>query len=305
MYLDECINSVLSQKVDSWELLLVNDGSTDKSGEICDKYASLDNRIRVIHKTNGGEFSSRLAAIEQANGIYVTGLDADDYYADNYLTEIKKVIDEYPYDCIMWSFTMIGEQNGKIILDPDCIGKYKGEDFLFYIVKSTLHSFCSKAIKMDVIRQVDFSKTPKVKMSEDYIMVIPALCHVETAKIVNYYGYMYRIHGDSTSHSVSYQKIFDLCEVSSYGISILKENGFDSEDFLNAEHIAFIKCFFSRLLSAIRDGLLTQEELEKIWMHPAYIMSQKIENEDNFSAKEYKLLSLFREHQFELLKACL
>ena len=111
-YLEECLDSVLAQTFPSWELILVDDGSTDSSGEICDSYAQKDNKIKVIHKENGGEFSSRYAAMQAATGIYATGLDADDKYVPDYLERISKEIQEDDYDCIKWSFTFFEEKTG-------------------------------------------------------------------------------------------------------------------------------------------------------------------------------------------------
>lgn len=78
-YLDECIKSIIQQTYSNLEIILVDDGSLDNSGDICDKYASLDNRIKVIHKDNGGLSSARNAGINIAKGKYITFVDSDDY----------------------------------------------------------------------------------------------------------------------------------------------------------------------------------------------------------------------------------
>mgnify|MGYP004532818717 CR=1 FL=1 len=78
-YLERCINSVLIQTFDNFELILVDDGSPDKCGEICDKYAKLDSRIKVIHKKNGGLSSARNVGLDVAKGKYIGFVDSDDY----------------------------------------------------------------------------------------------------------------------------------------------------------------------------------------------------------------------------------
>src|SRR5690625_1367019 len=78
-YLHKCIDSILAQTFTNFELILVNDGSTDRSSEICEEYASIDHRIRVIHKKNGGVASSRNAGLEVAKGEYIGFVDNDDY----------------------------------------------------------------------------------------------------------------------------------------------------------------------------------------------------------------------------------
>lgn len=91
-YLPQCIESVLNQSFLDFELLLIDDGSPDSSGKICDKYAEKDNRIRVIHKTNGGLSDARNVGIKNANGVFLWFLDSDDYMVDDSMGKIAEVI---------------------------------------------------------------------------------------------------------------------------------------------------------------------------------------------------------------------
>lgn len=92
-YINRCIQSILRQTFNGWELLLVNDGSTDKSSEICDKYAAKDNRIRVLHKENGGVSSARNYGIRYSRGKWLTFIDIDDYVQDSFLEILVKEAD--------------------------------------------------------------------------------------------------------------------------------------------------------------------------------------------------------------------
>ena len=78
-YLSRCVDSILSQSGVTLEVLLVDDGSTDASGKICDSYAARDDRVKVIHKENGGLSSARNTGLDRASGDYVTFVDSDDY----------------------------------------------------------------------------------------------------------------------------------------------------------------------------------------------------------------------------------
>lgn len=90
-YLRECIHSILNQKFQDFELILVNDGSTDSSRLICDEYSKKDTRIKVIHKENGGLSSARNAGIDIANGIYLSFVDSDDWINENmYIDMLEK-----------------------------------------------------------------------------------------------------------------------------------------------------------------------------------------------------------------------
>lgn len=103
-YLTRCIESVLKQNFASWELILVDDGSTDDSSAICDEYADKDERIQVIHKKNNGVSSARNQGLQAASGKYVTFLDADDYWER---TDILSEIDSYPSADVYYMLTVI------------------------------------------------------------------------------------------------------------------------------------------------------------------------------------------------------
>ncbi len=95
-YLDDCLQSILRQTFNDWECLLVNDGSTDKSGEICDRYASEDSRFRVFHKQNGGQSTARNLALDNAKGELVTFLDSDDEWEDGVM--INELVESFDND---------------------------------------------------------------------------------------------------------------------------------------------------------------------------------------------------------------
>lgn len=91
-YLSDCVESVLKQTYTDLEIILVDDGSQDASGQICDDYAKQDSRVQVIHKKNGGLSSARNAGIDQATGQYFFFLDSDDWIAENALELLYKEI---------------------------------------------------------------------------------------------------------------------------------------------------------------------------------------------------------------------
>ena len=95
-YLQRCVDSVLSQDFYDWELVLVDDGSPDRCPEMCDEYAQKDERIRVVHKENGGLVSARLAGFRESQGEYLIFLDADDYLYPHAISVLyNKIIDGY------------------------------------------------------------------------------------------------------------------------------------------------------------------------------------------------------------------
>lgn len=99
-YLGECIESVLTQSFQSYEIILVNDGSTDTSGDICDEYAKKDKRIKVIHQENKGLSGARNKGIVSSTGEYLLFIDSDDYIAENSLEKLHDTIGENDIDVV-------------------------------------------------------------------------------------------------------------------------------------------------------------------------------------------------------------
>ena len=112
-YLERCIDSILKQTYSDLEILLIDDGSSDNSGKICDEYAKKDNRIKVIHKKNGGISDVRNVGIENAKGDYIGFVDSDDYIADDMFETLYKLSNENNADISIVSFYEM--YNGKLI----------------------------------------------------------------------------------------------------------------------------------------------------------------------------------------------
>ena len=102
-YINECVDSILNLSFDDFEVILVDDGSPDNCGKICDEYAKKDERVRVIHKENGGLVSARQAGIKIARGEYIVNIDSDDYIDKDMLKNSDEIINSYSPDAIYFS----------------------------------------------------------------------------------------------------------------------------------------------------------------------------------------------------------
>lgn len=127
-YLEKCIKSILSQSYQNFELILVDDGSVDKSSMLCDRYAAEDGRIIVIHKENGGLSSARNAGLDRANGDFIGFVDSDDYVADDFCeTLLQAVISENAdmaicnYLRVDETYNLISEENNYFPITDSCI----------------------------------------------------------------------------------------------------------------------------------------------------------------------------------------
>ncbi len=158
--LDRCINSVLGQDYDDYEIIVVDDGSTDKSGEIADKYKDISTNITVIHKKNGGLSSARNAGIEVASGDYFVFLDSDDYLGKDFLTSLSKSIDKYRADIIAINLILekgirSGEKGCKNIKTDRT---YKSDEFLKLTMKSTTYQAeaCASVFRREFWKNREF-----------------------------------------------------------------------------------------------------------------------------------------------------
>lgn len=127
-YIKACLNSAIEQTYENLEIILVDDGSTDNSGKICDEYAKKDNRIRVIHKQNGGLSDARNAALEVFSGEYIALVDSDDYIATEYIEKLYNALIKYDADISVCSEQRVEiNDKGDIKNTKNAYRRYNGE----------------------------------------------------------------------------------------------------------------------------------------------------------------------------------
>lgn len=166
-YLRKCVDSILAQTFRDFEVILVDDGSPDKSGEICDEYARKDPRVRVIHKENGGVSSARNKGIDEARGEYISFLDSDDYWLEFHLTDTVALMQLFPncglYATARWNeICRIGgvKQLFQAPVKAENIKLSKPELYLPYLLTSTI------TVAQSVIKKVGAFRLG-VKIGED------------------------------------------------------------------------------------------------------------------------------------------
>ena len=123
-YLGKCIDSIIAQTYKDLEIILVDDGSSDHCGAICDKYAKKDNRIKVIHKPNGGLSDARNHGIEAATGSYLGFVDGDDYIEPQMYEKLHNALVENDAEMSICSFRYVGgyeERNGRLSIADEVL----------------------------------------------------------------------------------------------------------------------------------------------------------------------------------------
>lgn len=202
-FVQQCIDSILSQTYGNFELILVNDGSTDKCPEICNVYAESDKRIRVIHKSNGGLVSARNAGVLAAKGEYVVYVDGDDWVEKNWLETLNNLIKKYNPDIINYGAYKSTDGKNENLKTANFEGFYDEmalkEEIVPYLLHDKRFSFFSfgilpaiwsKAIKTDILKE-NICKEEKITFGEDvactYSCIMQAKTFVATKECLYYY----------------------------------------------------------------------------------------------------------------------
>lgn len=215
-YIRECVDSILNQTYRDFEVILVDDGSPDKCGGICDEYAMQDSRVKVIHKKNGGLSSARNAGLKKATGDYVIFIDGDDYYYDK--------------DCLKDIAFVINKRNSDIILIPmiffytdtneyKYVDKHYNSELLRknkdkaikYALRYDSFKACAwdKVVKREIITDNNLSFLDGV-LSEDIDWCASLLTNSKTYDCVERPVYVYRQRANSITHSVNKKHMTDI-----------------------------------------------------------------------------------------------
>lgn len=199
-YLRECVESVLSQTYHNLEIILVDDGSTDGSGELCDRFAKLDNRVRVIHKENGGASDARNAGLDRVTGDYISFIDGDDYI-DKEMYSCMEFIVENREDISFVACGMIDFHNhAKKEITADrftILDKEQAYSCFYKVCKDIVGcSCCNKLYKRELFRELRFEKGIR---GEDYELLYRLLDKCHSIACVPEAFYYYRDRPGSTT----------------------------------------------------------------------------------------------------------
>lgn len=268
-YLRQCIESVLSQRCDDYELILVDDGSPDNSGEIADEYANNSDRIKVIHKPNGGLVSARKAGAREANGMYVLCLDSDDYLAENALSILSDNIDKTHSDMYSFGHEEYDEKRNTIERKYPSLseGVYDNEESLKKIYKKVIYdkkkpffnfglmpSIWSKAIKREIYTKWQLQADERIIIGEDFALSVPMIFEVKSICIMHEALYCYRIIESSLSHAHTERKITNASAIITMfsELDLLKKRDVDLKGQLGAYSMAVVMIYLLPLLKTCK-----------------------------------------------------
>ena len=218
----KCLDSILNQTFNDYEIILVDDGSKDKSAELCDEYGKMNAFIHVVHQDNQGVSAARNSGINAAKGEYITFIDSDDY-VDNKFFE---VVSDSNYDLIVCGYRSVNElgdvisENTYEIIDVD--GGDLGE-MIYRVASVDLYDCWARFYKRKIINDYSVRFDEAVSYGEDSKFFVDYLIHINSLKCDKYVGYNY-VRFNSRSHlsSILRTSMFDeLVEIREYALDII------------------------------------------------------------------------------------
>ena len=267
-YISMAIDSVLCQTFSDFELIIINDGSTDGTGEIIERYQGMDSRIRVFHRENGGLASARNLAVSYARGKYVTFIDSDDTVKDNYLECLYENAVKYNADVVVSSYYRYVEEENKYyfaILEQGYeVKKFTGQE-VYQNYYSPVNSYnvafvvaWGKLFRRGIATKLYF---PKGKIHEDSFTIYKAYLLSDKIVYVNKHLYMYRQRANSIMSSKwSREKLRDFMEQHEERLSLLSVMGIAITEENKADYIASLrKC----IRIALVNGYIDEYEMFK------------------------------------------
>lgn len=210
-YLVECIDSVLAQIYSDFECILVEDGSPDSSGKICDEYAAKDSRIKVIHQNNSGVAKARNVGLDNASGSWIMFIDSDDWIEPNLLELAIRATKEHNVDIVQWNYIPFGEQRHIQKYQPLKEGWF---DFSKEKPLPWWMGMCwSRLYSADLIRGNSLRFPESIRLCEDTLFSYSAIAYAKKIWCIEKKLYHYRCRDDSALHTSGRAQMEDKIKV--------------------------------------------------------------------------------------------
>ena len=247
-YLKECLDSVLEQSFSNYEIILVDDGSTDNSGKICDNYVlNYPEKIRVIHNTNSGPLLTRQAGVKLSNGEYIYIMDSDDRVCKELLEKAYAVIVKHQPDMVCIDYKKINKYGAEI---PSKKSKYfvNGfvplNEFRQKFSLGLINTMWSKIVKKDCINiNADYISKKWIYLGEDMLQGIDIIDRISSVYYIDEQLYEYRSNPQSITHTFKPDNL--RCNDYVYSLvfdRITNDWDINSKNFINDFFSSYLKC---------------------------------------------------------------
>lgn len=282
-YIHQCADSVLKQNYSNYELVLVDDGSPDHAGVICDELAVQHEHFTVIHQKNQGLMGARKTAVnyvlqqDDQECSYVIFLDSDDALEPHALNTINRCIQETNCDLLIYGYRMIENGKVKYTSQVDISSRKTIRDrrelFREAVITHTLNSLCRKAIKGTLIRHIDYDRLLSVSIGEDLIQSLPLYYYSTHTEIIPDPLYRYRTNPESMTQSINVSRFLDDLSSREYLLHFVKEkelwNQQDFEDY-RIKCLSILKSWIKQIGNLPESIGNRASKLSCIWNHSVY-----------------------------------
>ena len=207
-YLNECIDSIIAQTYSNIEIILVNDGSTDASGKICDEYEKKDSRIKVIHQDNAGLSAARNAGMAVATGEYLYFVDSDDYVDEKLCEKCIERFDNCNAEVIVFGFDYVDEDGNKIKDYLPCPDQLSSKEMLCKLLSGNMYDYAWN--KMYKRYTFDGVVWPVGYVWEDVATIYKVIMKIDTVAILSEALYFYRQRKNSITATMSDKALQDI-----------------------------------------------------------------------------------------------
>ena len=269
-HLDRCISSIQKQSFNEYELIVVDDGSTDRSAEICARYTWADQRVKYLPKQNGGPFQARVFGVEYARGQYLTFCDADDYYASkDAFQRMYEVLHENRYDAMQFAHRIQYNhlsRKSSLVKEPLQIDReaFIQDEYPLFLCSSAegahlTMNVWNKVYKRSLLSNLPSSETtPRLFWGEDLVLNLYALRRIEAFTIIPDILYVYR---DFTGGTAKYSRneMKDLNTIKEHQLSFLSEMDLSNKAALLERLHCETACWFAVW---VKEGVQSLKEEE-------------------------------------------
>lgn len=231
-YLPNCIDSIIGQTYENIEIILIDDGSTDKSGKICDEYATINSKISAIHIKNSGVSNARNVGVRMSKGDYIGFIDADDYIENNMYETLVNNMEKYNADLSMCSYNIVF--NNKITfniqnIDNDILNITNLQTFYNLLLENHYKGFCwNKLYKAEKLKKLTFDN--KIHICEDLLLNVEYAQCCSTFVFDKHRLYNYVQRNNSSIHSKISLKTFSVINAYEKILKILQKNNIKCVD---------------------------------------------------------------------------
>lgn len=258
-YIRRCLDSIIAQTFTDWECLLIDDGSPDNSGKICDEYAKKDSRFRVFHKENGGVSSARNLGVQEASGEWIAFIDSDDIVLCNWLEVVCNAALRTQTDLVHWGYEKIDEE--KSLETINIYSKEYDNMYDFILSKNYKHTVWSYLFRKKIITDNSICFPVGLKCSEDQSFLLKYMLVSKSVYCIPDILYQYYQNSESVTHLIIDNR-YAFCNVSAaydyLSFSAVKENR--KEDFSKlAIRQLIVDTFFYLKKSIDYDAQIIQE----------------------------------------------